>query len=39
VKHYIRTQEAHHRNHTFEQEFVSLLKRYGVEYDPRFVFG
>jgi putative transposase len=36
---YIRTQEAHHRKMTFEEEFVALLQRHGVEYDPRYVFG
>ena len=24
---------------SFEQEFMTLLKKSGVEYDPRFVFG
>lgn len=36
---YIRTQEAHHRKMTFEEEFIALLKKHGVEYDPRYVFG
>ena len=36
---YIRTQEAHHRKMTFEEEFVALLKKHGVAYDPRYVFG
>jgi putative transposase len=36
---YIRTQEAHHRKMTFEEEFLALLKKHGVEYDPRYVFG
>jgi len=36
---YIRTQEAHHRRMNFEAEFVALLKKHGVEFDPRFVFG
>lgn len=39
VKNYIRTQAEHHAKHTFEEEFVSLLKKCGVEYDPRYVFG
>lgn len=29
----------HHRKLTFEQEFVALLKKHGVDYDPKFVFG
>jgi hypothetical protein len=36
---YIREQAEHHKKHTFEEEFLSLLKRYGVEYDPNFVLG
>jgi REP element-mobilizing transposase RayT len=36
---YIRGQAEHHKKHTFEEEFLSLLKRYGVEYDPKFVLG
>jgi REP element-mobilizing transposase RayT len=36
---YIRTQETHHRKMTFEEEFLALLEKHGVEYDPRYVFG
>jgi REP-associated tyrosine transposase len=36
---YIDNQEAHHRKTTFEQEFVALLKKHGVEFDPKYVFG
>ncbi len=39
VVRYIRTQEAHHRKMTFEQEFIALLKKHCVAYDPRYVFG
>jgi putative transposase len=39
VVRYIRTQEAHHRKMTFEQEFIALLEKHGVAYDPRYVFG
>ena len=39
VRAYIRGQEEHHRKHTFEEEFLSLLKRYGLEYDPKYVLG
>jgi hypothetical protein len=24
---------------TFEQEFIALLEKHGIAYDPRFVFG
>ena len=36
---YIQNQEEHHRHKTFEEEFTEFLKKYGVEYDPEFVFG
>ncbi len=39
VKQYIRAQAEHHAKHTFEEEFVSLLKKCGVHYDPKYVFG
>jgi len=36
---YIQNQEAHHKKMTFEAEFLALLKKHGVDYDPKFVFG
>jgi REP element-mobilizing transposase RayT len=39
VVRYIQTQEAHHKKMTFEQEFIVLLKKHGIGYDPRYVFG
>ena len=36
---YIQNQEAHHRKISFEEEFRALLRKHGVEYDPKFVFG
>jgi putative transposase len=38
VRNYIANQEQHHRKMTFQEEVLALLKRHGVEYDPRFVF-
>jgi putative transposase len=35
---YIDQQEAHHRKKSFEDEFVALLKKHGVDFDPRYVF-
>jgi hypothetical protein len=31
--------ERHHRKMSFEDEFIGLLKKHGMEYDPRYVFG
>src|SRR5271157_668778 len=36
---YIDRQAEHHSKWSFEQEFMTLLRKSGVEYDPRFVFG
>ena len=39
VVQYIRDQQAHHKKRGFEEEFVALLKKHGVAFDPKFVFG
>jgi len=39
VKAYIRNQREHHKKRSFEQEFVALLKKAGIPYDPKYVFG
>ena len=39
VTRYIRDQEAHHRKFSFEDEFLALLKKQGVEYDPKYTLG
>jgi len=39
VERYIARQEQHHRKISFEREFEELLKRHGVHYDPRWMFG
>lgn len=39
VRQYIQHQAEHHAKHSFEDEFVSLLRKCNVEYDPKFVFG
>ncbi len=36
---YIADQAEHHRTRSFEQEFIALLQRSGIQYDPQFVFG
>jgi REP element-mobilizing transposase RayT len=39
LKKYISRQKEHHRVRTFESELLSLLERYGVEYDERYLWG
>jgi len=35
---YIENQEEHHRMETFQEEFRRLLKKYGIEWDERYVW-
>ena len=35
---YIEKQMAHHAGHSFEDEYLDLLKKHEVEYDPRYVW-
>jgi putative transposase len=39
VTRYIANQEAHHKRMSFDQELIALLKKHGVEYDAKYVFG
>jgi REP element-mobilizing transposase RayT len=39
VVRYIENQEVHHRKRNFEEEFLALLRKHGVDYDPKYVFG
>lgn len=36
--HYISIQETHHQKQTFEDEFRAFLKKYGIEYDERYLW-
>jgi putative transposase len=38
VKRYVLNQQAHHRKMTFEDEYIELLEKHGLQYDPRYVF-
>jgi REP element-mobilizing transposase RayT len=39
VTRYIQNQETHHRKISFEQEYLALLQKHGVEFDPKYVWG
>jgi len=39
VLRYIQNQDAHHKRMSFEEEFLALLKRHGIEFDPKFALG
>ena len=38
LKRYISQQKERHKTKTFEVEFVEFLKKYGVEYDERYIW-
>jgi REP element-mobilizing transposase RayT len=35
---YIENQQKHHAKKSFREEYVALLEKFGVEYDPRYIF-
>jgi putative transposase len=35
---YIEDQQKHHTTKTFRQEYVELLEKFEVEYDPKYIF-
>jgi putative transposase len=38
IKKYIQGQAEHHRKVTFQEEFLKLLQRHGVDYDERYLW-
>jgi REP element-mobilizing transposase RayT len=36
---YIASQKEHHQKRDFQTEFLAILKKHGIEYDPRYVWG
>ena len=39
VVRYIQNQEAHHKKMNFDTEFLALLKKHGMEFDPKYAFS
>ena len=39
VSRYIASQEEHHRQDTFHEEFRKFCSRHGVDFEERFVWG
>jgi REP element-mobilizing transposase RayT len=35
---YVRNQKEHHRKQTFQEELIALLERYGISYDPKYLW-
>jgi hypothetical protein len=38
VKKYIANQEEHHRKKTFQEEYVEMLRKSGVDYDEKHLW-
>jgi len=38
VREYIRCQEEHHRRMSFQEEFLMLLQKHGIEYEARYLW-
>ena len=38
VKKHIQGQEEHHRKLTFQEEYLEILRKYGMEYDQRYIW-
>ena len=38
VRDYVSRQEEHHRKRTFQEEYLELLQRAGVDYDERYLW-
>jgi putative transposase len=36
---YVNSQSEHHRRRNFEGEFLAFLKKHGIAYDPKYVWG
>ncbi len=36
---YINRQAEHHKKRNFEDEFLAILKKHGIEYDQKYVWG
>ena len=37
--HYIHNQKEHHQKQTFQEEYVAILKKHGIKYDERHLWG
>jgi REP element-mobilizing transposase RayT len=38
IANYIRNQEKHHTKRSFREEYIELLEKFNVEYDPKYIF-
>ena len=38
IYNYIKNQESHHKERTFREEYIELLKRFEIQYDQKYLF-
>jgi REP element-mobilizing transposase RayT len=38
AEHYVRRQEEHHRQRSFQDEYRAMLRQYGIEFDEQYVW-
>jgi REP element-mobilizing transposase RayT len=38
IYNYIANQELHHRKRTFKEEYIGFLKKFGIEYNEKYLF-
>ena len=38
VRHYIEQQEEHHKTRTFQEEYLTFLRKYAIAHDERFLW-
>jgi len=36
---YVQNQEEHHKKQTFREEYMTMLVKFGIDFDERFIFG
>ncbi len=39
IERYIQNQREHHRKMSFQEEYLEFLKKHGVDYDERYLWG
>ena len=39
VRTYLKSQKEHHQTRTFEDEYLVLLRKYEMDYDPNYLWG
>ncbi len=38
IYNYILNQESHHKERTFREEYIEILKRFEIEYNQKYLF-